>query len=303
MDTQLLRTFVTVAESQGFSSAAKLLHRTQSAVSLQIKRLEDQMGDALLERNHRIVTLTNAGRRLLPYARHILKLEDEAKQEMGADRQGELIRLGISEEQAITYLPHLLERFCRAYPDVRLEITCGVSSRMVEAFQEGLLDVVLAIRHTPTQTGQLIGVESLVWAAAEDVDISGWQTLPLALNPEGCVFRAHAVAALGLAGQRWNVRFTSYSPTGLNLPVQSGLAVTIKTPRSVPEGCRIIREEEGLPPLGQVEIEMHRSPSYSSEAYEAFCADLESIVTGTDSFSSLEELALQPSDEHSETPN
>lgn len=253
------------------------------------------MGDALLERNRRMVKLTNPGRRLLPYARHILKLEDEAKQEMGADRQGELIRLGISEEQAITYLPNLLERFSRTYPQVRLEITCGVSSRMVEAFQEGLLDVVLAIRHTPTQTGQLIGVESLVWAAAEDVEVADWHPLPLALNPEGCVFRAHAVAALGLAGRRWNVRFTSYSPTGLNLPVQSGLAVTIKTPRSVPPACRIIGEEEGLPPLGQVEIEMHRSPSYSSEAYEAFCTDLGSIVTGTDSFSSLEELARQPS--------
>lgn len=296
MDTQLLRTFVTVAESQGFSAAAKLLHRTQSAVSLQIKRLEDQMGDALLERNRRNVTLTNAGRRLLPYARHILKLEDEAKQEMGADRQGELIRLGISEEQAITYLPQLLERFSSKFPKVRLEITCGVSSRMVEAFQEGLLDVVLAIRHTPTQTGQLIGVESLVWAAAEGTDISDWRPLPLALNPEGCVFRAHAVAALGLAGLRWNVRFTSYSPTGLNLPVQSGLALTIKTPRSLPTGCRIVDESEGLPPLGQVEIEMHRSPSYSSEAYEAFCGDLETIVTGADSLASLEELAEQHED-------
>ena len=301
MDTQLLRTFVTVAEAQGFSAAAKLLHRTQSAVSLQVKRLEDQMGDALLERTRRTVTLTNAGRRLLPYARHILKLEDEAKQEMGADRQGELIRLGISEEQATTYLPQLLERFCTRFPDVRLEITCGVSSRMVDAFQEGLLDVVLAIRHTPTQTGHLIGVETLVWAAGEDVDISGWNPLPLALNPEGCVFRAHAVAALGLAGLRWNVRFTSYSPTGLNLPVQSGLALTIKTPRSMPAGCRIVEEHEGLPALGQVEIEMHRSPSYSSEAYEAFCADLEDIVTGADSLASLEQLAEQHQDEHQPT--
>ncbi|WP_111493609.1 MULTISPECIES: LysR family transcriptional regulator [Marinobacter] len=278
MDTQLLRTFVAVAESQGFSAAAKVLHRTQSAVSLQIKRLEDQMGETLLQRTRRSVALTPAGSRLLPYARHMLKLEDEARQEMGADRQGELIRLGITEEQAMAYLPEFLDQFARQYPTVRLELTCGVSSRLVDLFQEGLLDVVLAIRHSPTRTGQFIATEPLVWTLARGKTLDDWDVLPLALNPEGCIFRAHAVAALGRAGFRWNVRYTSYSPTGVNLPVQSGLAMTIKTPRSVPEGCVVAPESAALPDLGLVEVEIHRSPAHSSEAYEAFCDTLTSVV-------------------------
>jgi DNA-binding transcriptional LysR family regulator len=217
----------------------------------------------------------------------MLKLEGEARQEMGADRQGELIRLGITEEQAVAYLPALLEGFSRKYPAVRLEVTCDVSSRLVDLFQEGLLDVVLAIRHSPTRTGHFLEVETLVWAIAEGKTLDDWDTLPLALNPEGCIFRAHAVAALGRAGLHWNVRYTSYSPTGVNLPVQAGMALTIKTPRSVPRGCRPVPAEFGLPELGQVEVEIHRSPTHLSEAYEAFCQTLEATVLAADSMTAV----------------
>ncbi|NWO11821.1 LysR family transcriptional regulator [Chromohalobacter salexigens] len=288
MDTDLLRAFVTVAECEGFSAAGKVLHRTQSAVSLQIKRLEDQMGESLFERTSRSVMLTPSGGRLLPYARHILKLQDEARRVMGVDRQGELIRLGTSEEQASTYLPELLPRFAARFPEVRLEVSCSISGSLVHDFQEGLLDVALVVRHGPTQTGRLLGREPMVWVVAEDRAIDDWEILPLALNPEGCIFRAHAFAALGPTERRWDVRYSSRSPTGINLPVQAGLAATVKTPRSVPEGCRIVGEEEGLPPLGHVEIEMHRTPGHSSDAFVAFCDELEHIVTATDSLESLE---------------
>ncbi|GGX93557.1 transcriptional regulator [Litchfieldella qijiaojingensis] len=288
MDTDLLRAFVTVAECEGFSAAGKVLHRTQSAISLQIKRLEDQMGETLFERTSRSVVLTAAGGRLLPYARHILKLQGEAKRVMGADRQGELIRLGTSEEQASTYLPELLPNFAERFPRVQLEVVCNISTALVHDFQEGLLDAVLAIRHMPTQSGQLLGREPLVWVIAADKSPLDWDPLPLALNPEGCIFRAHAFAALGRVDRGWDVRYSSQSPTGINLPVQAGLALTVKTPRSVPEGCRIVGEDERMPPLGHVEIEMHRTPGHSSEAFTAFCDALEAIVTGTNSLQSVE---------------
>ncbi|MDI5889596.1 LysR family transcriptional regulator [Halomonas rhizosphaerae] len=282
MDTVLLRTFVTVAECQGFSAAGKVLHRTQSAVSLQIKRLEDQMGQSLLERTSRSVLLTAPGERLLPYARHMLKLEDEAREALGETRRGELIRFATSEEQAAAYLPALLPRYAERFPDTRLEIHCDMSASLVKRFQEGLLDVVLSIRHLPTQSGQLLGWEPMVWVVAESVSPADWATLPLALNPEGCIFRAHALSALGREERRWEVHYSSQSPTGINLPVQAGLAMTVKTPRSVPEGCRIVGEAEGLPPLGQVEIELHRRPGHTSEALEAFCEELEHLVIDHD---------------------
>ncbi|MCG6659220.1 LysR family transcriptional regulator [Halomonas campisalis] len=288
MDTDLLRAFVTVAECQGFSAAGKVLHRTQSAVSLQIKRLEDQMSKALFERTSRSVLLTASGERLLPYARQMLKLEDEARAVLGERQQGELIRFGTSEEQATTYLPHLLPRYAARFPDTRLEMSCDISASLVKLFQEGLLDVVLSVRHAPTQSGHLLGWEPMVWVVAEDRQPQAWDTLPLALNPEGCIFRDHALSALGRNERRWELRYTSQSPTAINLPVQAGLAMTVKTPRSIPAGCRIVGEKEGLPPLGQVEIELHRRPGHSGEALEAFCQELESIVTGSDAVASPE---------------
>ncbi|MFO8044484.1 MAG: LysR substrate-binding domain-containing protein, partial [Halomonas sp.] len=229
---------------------------------------------------------TGPGERLLPYARHMLKLEDEARAALGELSRGELIRFGTSEEQAATYLPQLLPRYAARYPAARLEVHCNISAALVETFKEGLLDVVLSIRHAPTQSGHLLGWEPMVWVAAADVGTESWEVLPLALNPEGCIFRAHALASLGRTTRRWQLRYVSQSPTGINLPVQAGLAITVKTPRSVPEGCRIIGEEEGLPPLSQVEIELHRRPGHTSEALAAFCQELEAIVTENEAVAS-----------------
>ncbi|WP_240454196.1 LysR family transcriptional regulator [Halomonas sp. NO4] len=282
MDTELLRAFVTVAECKGFSAAGKVLHRTQSAVSLQIKRLEEQMGNPLFERTSRSVLLTAAGERLLPYARHMLKLEGDAREALGESQRGELIRFGTSEEQAATYLPDLLPRHAARFPEARLDITCDISAALVDRFQEGLLDVVLSIRHAPTPSGQLLGWEPMVWVVAEQCDVRAWKTLPLALNPEGCIFRAHALSALGRTERLWELHYVSPSPTGINLAVQAGLAATIKTPRSVPKGCRIVGEAEGLPPLDQVEVELHRRTGQPSEALEAFCRELEQLVCGHD---------------------
>ena len=279
MDTELLRAFVTVAACEGFSTASKTLNRTQSAVSLQIKRLEDQLSTSLFQRTSRSVTLTSSGERLMPYARNILKLEDEARLMMGDDPGGNLIRFCTSEEQASIYLPLLLPDFSRRFPEVRLEVVCGISSDLVRDFQNGLLDAVLVIRHKPTQSGVLMGSEPLVWVIADHLSPEWWHIIPLALNPEGCIFRAHAIAALGRQRRRWEVRYSSLSPIGNNLPVQAGLALTVKTPRSVPEGCRIVGEDEGLPPLGSVEVEMHRAPGHNHDAAIDLFDTLEKIVT------------------------
>lgn len=287
MDTDLLRAFVAVAECEGFSAAARILNRTQSAVSLQIRRLEDRMGEELFCRDSRNVVLTTAGGRLLPYARRILSLQDEARRALGEDRRGELIRLGVSEEHASTHLPLLLPQFAATHPDVRLEITCDISNALVEAFQAGRLDVVLGVRHEPTRTGRVLGQEHMVWAVREDSDLARRQVLPLALNPEGCIFRAHALAALGRIERPWDLRYSSRSPTGINVAVQSGLAATVKTPRSLPPGCRIVGTAEGLPELGRVEIELHRTPGQTTGAFEAFCNGLETMVM--DSMLALDE--------------
>jgi len=268
MDSDLLKAFVAVADTGGFSAAAKLLNRTQSAVSLQIKRLEEHMGTPLFARTSRTVALTPAGTRLLPYARQLLRLQQDAHAALSRDLPPERIRFGLTEEHAAAYLPGLLARLADAYPEVQVEVVCDVSSELVERFKAGKLDLVLAVRHQPTKTGRVLGVEPMIWVAREDFDYSEDMVLPLALNPDGCLVRAHALAAGGRIGRAWREPYVSQSPTGINIPVRSGLAITVKTPRSLPPECCDVGARFGLPSLGLAEIEMHVSPAQIGEAFQ-----------------------------------
>lgn len=281
MDPELLRAFVSVAESAGFTSAARALNRTQSAVSLQIKRLEEQLGDTLFTRTSRSVELTAAGGALLPYARRILRLQDEAEAAVTAVTGSRTLRIGISEEQAAFYLPGVIPAFAREHPDVRLEVVCDLSTRLVEHMQDGRLDLALTIRHEPTATGEVIGQERLVWVAGCDFPADPGPSVPLALNPTGCIFRAHAIAALARVQRPWSLVYTSASPTGMNLALEAGMALSVKARRSVPESCRIVDEEFGLPPLPPVDVELHRSATAVGEAAETFARLLVGAVTAS----------------------
>jgi len=268
MDSELLRAFVTVTDTGGFSAAAKLLNRTQSAVSLQIKRLEEQIGTRLFTRTSRSVALTPSGAQLLPYARQLLSLQRDARAALSRDTPTERIRFGLTEEHATAYLPSLLVRLAELHPDVQVEVVCGISSALVEQFGDGKLDLVLAVRHQPTKTGRVLGLEPMIWVARESFQHSKDVALPLALNPDGCLFRAHALAAVGRTALSWREPYVSQSPTGVNAPVQSGLAITVKTPRSVPPGCCDVGPRFGLPTLGLAEIELHVSPARIGEAFQ-----------------------------------
>jgi DNA-binding transcriptional LysR family regulator len=259
MDTDLLRCFVAVAETKSFSAAARRLHCTQAAVSLRIKRLEERLGAPLFARTSRAVTLTDSGATLLAYAGRLLRLNDEAAAAVGASAREPRLRFGISDEQAMAYLPAVLPRFVAAMPEVQLEVRCDVSTALAERVREGQLDLALAIRHDGTPGGELIGREALYWVAAEGFAPAPGRPLPLAVNPEGCVYRATALEALAAAGRRWQIVYTSESPTGINIAVQLGMGATVKPRRSVPAGCAILGAEVGLPPLRPVEVELHRA--------------------------------------------
>lgn len=257
MDADLLRTFLTVADLGGFSAAAKQLNLTQSAISLQIKRLEERLGISLFKRTSRSVALTEAGTTLIPYAERILRLNGEAESAIVKSAPEHKVRLGLSDEQAVAYLPHVLPAFTQAYPDARLEVVCDQSPRLVERVHDGLLDIALTIRHPGTAGGTAIGEENLYWIASEDFSTGHHDVLPLAVNPEGCVYRAGAIAALNRAGRHWRIAFTSANPSSTNIAVQTGLGVTVKTARALSKGCRLLQPQDGLPILSSVIVEMH----------------------------------------------
>jgi DNA-binding transcriptional LysR family regulator len=277
MDSNLLEAFIAVAENESFSAAAELLHCTQSAVSLKIKRLEERMGTPLFERSSRSVTLTESGGTLLAYARQILHLQAEASTAVSAASRGPTLRFGISEEQGECYLPDILPAFTRQCPRARLEVHCAQSFLLSQRLEQGLLDFALVIRDQRTGAGQLMGSEPLVWVAGRDFQLDGTRPLPLALNPEGCVYRARAQHALAAAGRDWSLVFTSQSPVGINAAVAAGLVVTVKAQRSVPADCRVLDSVDGLPELGDVEVVLQRA----STALAPEAAVFEQILCAT----------------------
>ena len=145
-ETELLRSFVAVAELQGFTRAAEHLHLTQSTVSAQIRRLEDQAGRPLLRRSTRSVALTEAGETLLGYARSILRLNQDARASLSASSLAGGIRIGASEDVAGSGLPEVLRRFAARHPAVRIEVEVGIATTLFQALEGGRLDLILCSR-------------------------------------------------------------------------------------------------------------------------------------------------------------
>lgn len=274
MELHQLQTFVAVAETHGFSSAAQILNLTQSAVSSQIVRLEKDLGVRLFDRTTRSVALTDAGTTLLPYARQLLNLSDTASSIVSGEGNRPALRLGITTEQADRFLPEILRRFTPSHPDIGVQIDCSVSSVLADKLGSGLLDVALTIRHADTPAGETIGIEDLVWIAHPEMQWDREVPLPIAANPEGCIHRAHAIDALARAGIDWTVRYVSDSAAAVNATVAAGLAVAVKAKRSIPAGLIDAGASFGLPDLAPVTVDLHRAPTAASHAAD----DLASVV-------------------------
>lgn len=257
IDLTLLRSFLAVVDCRGFSAAAQTLGLTQAAVSVQIKRLEEQLHAPLFTRTSRSVTLTEAGGTLLPYARRIIHLQELAEASVG-DRPGRsATRLGISEEQADRFLPSVLPMFVQRFPEARLELTCASSPSIVQKFREGELDIVVSIRHDQGISGEVIGMQPIAWVGSTGFELDPSARVPLACSPEGCFYRAAAQESLSRAGRTWRIMCTSLSPVGINAAVRAGLAVCVKAEQSVPNGCRILSESDAFPPLVPAVVELH----------------------------------------------
>ncbi|WP_299258060.1 LysR substrate-binding domain-containing protein [uncultured Kushneria sp.] len=278
LDSDLLMAFVTVAESGGFTAAAKHLHRTQSTISLRIRTLESRLATVLIERNSRLVQLTSDGETFLVYARRLLQLQQEAVAALGRSRPMTL-RFGLPEDYADAWLTALLARFGAQHPQVQVHIHCRMSTELLEQFERGFLDIVLAVRHTPESSGRAIATEDVVWAAHQDFRLAPTRPIPLALFPEQCIYRRRALTALAGMGRDWRIDATSQSPSGLRVIVNQARTVTLVDRRWLPEGWQILGEDEGLPPMPPATLEVHRSPSLTHPAFGDFITLIESILT------------------------
>ncbi|MFP4657555.1 MAG: LysR substrate-binding domain-containing protein [Desulfonatronovibrionaceae bacterium] len=258
LDIDLLRTFKAVAECRNFTGAALRMSLTQSAVSAQVRRLEELLGQRLFERNSKRVILTESGATLMDYASRILELHDSALEKMGRPRVEGRIRLGMPDDYASYFLPRVLSRFGRMYPGVQLEICCELSVDLHVKLEKGQLDVALLTQQKNSLGGEVVCSEPLVWATARGGHVHEQRPLPLALFPPGfCFFREQALKALSATGKSWRIVCTSRSMSGIRAAVSAGLAVTVVGRHTMSADMCMLGEEEGFPKLPNVGIALH----------------------------------------------
>jgi DNA-binding transcriptional LysR family regulator len=251
LDLDLLRCFVQVAERGGFTAAGQVLGLTQSAVSLKIKRLEDLLDRRVFARTSRQIALTRDGETLLAYARRMLALNDEAVRRLVAPAVTGRLRLGVADHFIPRNLAPVLARFAQLYPELRLEVEVGRSHELRDAQQRGALDLVLGKRRDGETEGVAIWTEPVAWVAAPGWAAPAGRPLPLAMLPQGCMFRERALAALARAGLAFEVVYSSASLLGCAAAAQAGFAVTVLGRSGLPAGLEL---HHGLPELGVAEM-------------------------------------------------
>ena len=259
LDVDLLRAFAAIAAEQNISRAAERLLRNQSTVSLQLKRLEEIVGQRLFERTPRRVSLTHDGEVLLGYANRMLALNDEVMDRINEPRLEGTVRLGVPEDFATTHMPAILGAFARTHPLVALEVTCDLTLNLMARFRQGAFDIVLVKREPAARmTGVRVWREPLVWVGAEGYALPESRTVPLVVSPEPCVYRKRAIGSLRRAKVKWRVAYQCGSLAGNLAAVKAGLGVSVLPKDMVPRDLHIMGTG-GLPELRDTEIALMAS--------------------------------------------
>jgi DNA-binding transcriptional LysR family regulator len=262
LDPDLLRAFVAVVDQRSFTRAAKVLNRTQSAVSSQIKRLEDQVGQTLLDRSTTHVDVTPAGESLVGYARRILSLGEEAVRRLHAHDVEGRVRLGVMEDYGTIHMPGLLKSFALAYPAVEIQMETGLTSAMMNRIGPDF-DIVIAMHPVGERSGTLLAKERAIWVGSHHLDVKANGPLPLALYHSGCLFRKWALEALDRSGRAWRLAFISHSLAAVEAVAAQGLAVTVVKEGTRPQSLTVLGKADGLPKLPLAEIRLHTASPLS----------------------------------------
>lgn len=258
LDLVALRSFATVAETGGVTRAAARLHLTQSAVSMQLKRLEDAVGQPLLDRTARGAHLTAQGELLLSYARRMVALNDEAWSRLtGTAFEGE-VRLGVPSDIVYPHIPLVLQRFAREHPRVKVTLVSSYTRKLHALRTRGEVDLILTTEGAEDQGGETLEVAPLVWVGAPGGQ--AWRARPLRLAFEdNCIFRGPVQAALDAEGIDWEMGVTSESTRTIEASVSADLAVHAAVGTAAPPHLEIIRHDGALPELPQVHVNMYRA--------------------------------------------
>ena len=241
LELDLLRSFAAVADTGSFTAAAELVARTQSAVSMQIKRLEETLGRRVFERSSRALALTSEGEVLLGYARRMLDLNDESLRTIARPRITGRARLGVTEYFVPNELPRILSRFAAAHPGVQLDVRMGLSRDLRLELEAGRLDAAI-VRIQPAEKGATsLWREAQVWVAAEAWELGRGEAVPLVALPTGCVLREFAMETFKRQKREWHLAYTGSSMASVQAAVLAGLGVSIVSQSTVVPGMQVLR--------------------------------------------------------------
>ena len=261
LDLELLRSFVSVVDAGGFTRAGERVHRTQSTVSQQIKRLEDDIGQPLLNRSAKDVTPTEAGERLLSYARRLLSLAEEARDVVAQAGHEGAVRLGIPEDFAAYRLTKLLAAFSRSHPGLRLDVRADQSLNLRRDLERGELDLALLKRDANEKGGIASWPERVHWVTSKAHPVDAKVTsVPLIGFPSGCLYRTRAIHAIESAGRPWHMAYTSSSLAGIQAAVAAGLGLSILSEMAIQSDHRVLTAKDGFAPIDRTQVALVASP-------------------------------------------
>ncbi|MES9871063.1 MAG: LysR substrate-binding domain-containing protein [Sedimenticola sp.] len=269
IDTDLLRTLVAIVDAGGFTRASQMVHRSQSAVSMQMKKLEELVGRPLFEKSGRGASLTVDGEMLLGYARRILKLHDEMLSTVSQPHMIGSVCVGIPDDYMATYIPGILTKFASAYPQVQVEVLCEPSEWLINRLRRGEIDLGVFTEMPGSVTGEVLRRESTVWVTSRYHNAHEHDPLPLTLFQKGCKIRNVALKALDRVGRAYRIAYSSPSISGIESIVGAGLGVTVLVRSILKENMRELTAQEGFPDLPESFITLHRSDKDKSPVIDS----------------------------------
>jgi DNA-binding transcriptional LysR family regulator len=257
LDIDLLRTLVSAEELGGMNRAAERVGRSQSAVSQQMHKLEEKVGQRVFRKQGRGLILTEAGEVLVEYARRILTLNDEAVAALRGPGLEGVVRFGLPGDFAETWLPSALGQFKRAHPMVRIEASVDRNAILFERLDKGQLDLAMIFGGGQRSGAQKLATMSMVWIGGAEAAWGPTQPVPLVLFEAPCLFRKAGIAALDAAGIPWRITFTSPSLAGLWAAVDAGLGISPRTTANLPKSLTVLGRPYRLPKLPAIDLSLH----------------------------------------------
>lgn len=269
LDSELLRTFVVVANSGNVTRAAEQLGRTQSAISIQIKKLEETLGESIFQRGSRGVTLTTHGKKLMVNATKIIGLLDDTVATLRCTPLHGPVRIGIPEEYGDTILPRALAAFSNRHPEVEVTVKCGYSVEQLAAISSDELDIAVVFEPGHPAKGEILYVDPTVWVTSEAHGVHHNSVVPVALYGKSSWCKTSALGSLEQNNIDYRIAYTCDTSGGLVIAVVSGLAIAPLARSKIPVNCRALDENDGFPVIDSTNVVLVRNPRTANIASNA----------------------------------